>query len=81
MLGAESDADGTSVIVVPSPQPIGGEEDDGAAQRNKQPGRAEQPDDSLRAETDLPSARNWWKHTQAMLQARCMAFGHHPSAI
>ena len=31
---------------VPSPQPIGGEEDDGAAQPNQQPGRAEQPDGS-----------------------------------
>jgi hypothetical protein len=43
-LGAESDADRTSVIAVPSPQPIGGEEDDGAAQPNQQLGRAEQPD-------------------------------------
>jgi hypothetical protein len=35
-LGAESDADRTSVVGVPSPQPIGGEEDDGAAQPNEQ---------------------------------------------
>ena len=40
-LGAESDADRTSVIAVPSPQPIGGEEDGGAAHPNQQPGRAE----------------------------------------
>ena len=40
-LGAESDADRTSVVGVPSLQPIGGEEDDGAAQPNQQPGRAE----------------------------------------
>jgi hypothetical protein len=45
-LGAESDADGTPVVGAPSPQPIGGEEDDGAAQPNQQPGRAEQPDSS-----------------------------------
>jgi hypothetical protein len=45
-LGAESDADGTPVVGAPSPQPIGGEEDDGAAQPNQQPGRAEQPDGS-----------------------------------
>jgi hypothetical protein len=31
---------------VPSPHPIGGEEGDGAAQPNPQPGRAEQPDAS-----------------------------------
>jgi hypothetical protein len=29
------------VVCVPSPQPIGGDEDDGAAQPNQQPGRAE----------------------------------------
>jgi hypothetical protein len=40
-LGAESDADRTSVIAVPSPQPINGEEGDGAVQPNPQPGRAE----------------------------------------
>ena len=40
-LGAESDADRRSVVGVPSPQPIGGEDDDGAAQPNQQPGRAE----------------------------------------
>jgi hypothetical protein len=40
-LGAESDADRTSVVGVLSPQPIGGEEGDGAAQPNPQPGRAE----------------------------------------
>jgi hypothetical protein len=40
-LGAESDADRTSVISVPSPQPIVGEEDDGAAQPNRLPGQAE----------------------------------------
>ncbi len=45
-LGAESDADRTSVVGVPSPQPIGGEEYGGAAQPNQQPGRAEQPDGS-----------------------------------
>jgi hypothetical protein len=45
-LGAESDADRTSVVGVPSPQPIGGGADDGAAQPNQQPGRAEQPDGS-----------------------------------
>jgi hypothetical protein len=45
-LGAESDADRTPVVGVPSPQSIGGEEDDGAAQPSQQPGRAEQPDGS-----------------------------------
>jgi hypothetical protein len=40
-IGAESDADRTSVVAVPSPQPIGCDEDDGAAQPNQQPGRAE----------------------------------------
>jgi hypothetical protein len=45
-LRAESDADRTSVVGVPSPQPIGGEEYGGAAQPNQQPGRAEQPDGS-----------------------------------
>jgi hypothetical protein len=40
-LGAESDANRRSVVGVPSPQPIGGEEDDGSAQPNQQPGRAE----------------------------------------
>jgi hypothetical protein len=45
-LGAESDADRTSVVGAPSPQPIGGGEDDGAAQPNQQPGQAEQPDGS-----------------------------------
>jgi hypothetical protein len=40
-LGAESDADRTSVVAVPSTQPIGGEEDGGAAQPNQQPGPAE----------------------------------------
>ncbi len=45
-LGAESDAYRTSVIAVPSPEPIGGEEYGGAAQPNQQPGRAEQPDGS-----------------------------------
>jgi hypothetical protein len=45
-LGAESDADGTPVVGAPSPQPIGGEEDDSAAQPNQQPGRAERPHDS-----------------------------------
>jgi hypothetical protein len=40
-LGAGSDADTTSVAGGPSPQPIGGEEDDGAAQPNRQPRRAE----------------------------------------
>jgi hypothetical protein len=43
-VGAESDANRTSVVGVPSPQPIGGEEYGGAAQPNQQPGRAEQPD-------------------------------------
>ncbi len=38
-LGTESDADRTSVAGMQ--QPIGGEEDDGAAQPNQQPGRAE----------------------------------------
>jgi hypothetical protein len=36
----------SSVVGVPSPQPIGGEEYGGAAQPNPQPGRAEQPDGS-----------------------------------
>jgi hypothetical protein len=36
----------SSVVGVMSPQPIGGEEGDGAAQPNQQPGRAEQPDGS-----------------------------------
>ncbi len=36
----------SSVVGVMSPQPIGGEEYGGAAQPNKQPGRAEQPDGS-----------------------------------
>jgi hypothetical protein len=45
-LGAESDADRTSVVGVPSPQPIGGEEDGVATQPNQQPGGAEQPDGS-----------------------------------
>jgi hypothetical protein len=40
-LGAESDADRTSVVGVLSPQPICGGEDDGVAQPNQQPGRAE----------------------------------------
>ena len=43
-LGAESDADRTSVVGARSPQPIGSGEDDGAAQPNQQPGR--QPDGS-----------------------------------
>jgi hypothetical protein len=47
-IGAESDADRTSVVAVGvrSSQPICGEEFDGAAQPNQQPGRAEQPDGS-----------------------------------
>jgi hypothetical protein len=45
-LGAKSDADRISVVCVPSPQPIGGEEGDGAAQPNPQPGQAEPPDAS-----------------------------------
>jgi hypothetical protein len=45
-LGAKSDADRTSVIAVPSLQPIVGEEGDSAAQPNQQHGRAEQPDGS-----------------------------------
>ncbi len=40
-LGAESDADRTSVVVVPTPQSIGGEAGIGVAQLNQQPGRAE----------------------------------------
>ncbi len=43
-LAAESDADRTSVVGAPSPEPIVGEEYGGAAQPNQQPGRAEQPD-------------------------------------
>ena len=39
-LGAESDADRTSVVGVQSPQPIGGGEDDGAAQPNEPAARS-----------------------------------------
>jgi hypothetical protein len=54
-LGAESDADRTSEAGAPSPQPIGGEEDDGAAQPNPQPGRAE-PTAAASATTNPPDA-------------------------
>jgi len=40
-IGAESDADRTSVVVVLTPQSIGGEEGISVAQLNQQPGRAE----------------------------------------
>jgi hypothetical protein len=60
-LGAESDADRTSVVGAPSPQPIGGEEGDDAAQPNRQPGRAE-PAASASASTNPQGASRSWRN-------------------